>query len=189
MTAVASPQPERLPQKPDHDNLIEYVNSQFRQPPAQTQTTRHAQSSTPLRQELPSSRGQERRRAELSVSRSSSKNSVSAKSERAQKGQRTPSSGQSDENQEIAADRPNAQLVRANTDYGPRRHSSVIKRDVPEENWELRHGWEDQYNSTEYLGLLSSVSLSTLPTAVLKSSTPRDQVNHSPSGFLHVLYR
>ena len=26
-----------------------------------------------------------------------------------------------------------------------------------EQNWELRHGWEEQYNSEEYLHLLSSV--------------------------------
>jgi hypothetical protein len=185
MTAVASPQPERLPQKPEQDNLLAYVNSQFRQP---AQSTRHAQSSTSLRQELPSNRGQERRRAELSVTRSSSKNSVNAKSDRAQMGQRPPSAEQSEDNQEIAANRPNAQLVRANTDCAPRRHSPVIKRDLPEENWELRHGWEDQYNSTEYLGLLSSVSLSLLPMTLLNRNTPRDQANHISSGFLHVLH-
>ena len=27
-----------------------------------------------------------------------------------------------------------------------------------QDNWQMRHGWEDQYNSEEYLSLLSSVS-------------------------------
>lgn len=51
------------------------------------------------------------------------------------------------------------QLVRANTDHGPRRQSPAKDPSgQEEENWELRHGWEDQYNSNEYLSLLSSVS-------------------------------
>ena len=28
---------------------------------------------------------------------------------------------------------------------------------MDEENWELRHGWEEQYNSEEYLNILNSV--------------------------------
>lgn len=158
MTAVASPQPERLAQRPERENLTNYVSAQFRQP--LVQHPRQAQSSgTSLRQEPPPPRqGQERQRADLSGRRTNSRNSLSSKSSRGKNAQRTPSSGQSDEGHDAASARPNVQLVRANTDYGPRRHSSVIKQDVPEENWELRHGWEDQYNSTEYLGLLSSVS-------------------------------
>lgn len=155
MTAVASPQPERFSQRPDYDHPLEFVNAQYRQPPVQH--PRQAQSSTSVRQELPPGRGQERRRAEPSVSRNNSKSSVNSKSSRGQNGQRTPSSGESDQSQDAASVRPNTQLVRATTDYGPRQHSSVIKHDAFEENWELRHGWEDQYNSTEYLGLLSSV--------------------------------
>ena len=61
--------------------------------------------------------------------------------------------------QEALAQRPNRKLLRANTDYGPRRQSPSTRPKVAEENWELRHGWEDQYNSSEYLGLLSSVRI------------------------------
>ena len=61
--------------------------------------------------------------------------------------------------QEALARRPNRLLVRANTDYGPRRQSPSTRPDIVEENWELRHGWEDQYNSSEYLKLLSSVRI------------------------------
>lgn len=53
--------------------------------------------------------------------------------------------------------RPRPQLQRANTDHGPQRRSSPGTSQASEENWELRHGWEDQYNSSEYLGLLTSV--------------------------------
>ncbi len=61
--------------------------------------------------------------------------------------------------QEALAQRPNRQLLRANTDYGPRRQSPSTTSGIAEEIWELRHGWEDQYNSSEYLGLLSSVRI------------------------------
>lgn len=164
MTAVASPQPGRFAQGPEHRNLLDYVNAPpFRQPPPVVQLPGpQVHSSAPLRQELPSARGQERQPAELSVSRTNSKNSANSTPSRGrargQGGQRTPSSGHSDEGHDAVSVHPNVHLVRASTDYGPRRQSSVIKHEVLEENWELRHGWEDQYNSTEYLGLLSSVS-------------------------------
>ncbi len=66
--------------------------------------------------------------------------------------------------QEALAQRPHRQLLRANTDYGPRRPSPSTRSGIAEENWELRHGWEDQYNSSEYLGLLSSVRIGALPS-------------------------
>lgn len=51
-------------------------------------------------------------------------------------------------------------LVRAKSDLGPQR-AGANAEDGPaeEENWELRHGWEDQYNSDEYLSTLTSVSI------------------------------
>lgn len=156
MTAVASPQPDRLPPRAEHDNLLDYVNAQYRQPPIQH--PRQAQTTPSSHQDPPQGRGQERARAEASVSRANSKSSAISKSSRGQSGQRTPSTGDSDQSQDASTVRPNTQLARANTDNGPRRQSSVTKHDAAEENWELRHGWEDQYNSTEYLGLLSSVS-------------------------------
>lgn len=58
------------------------------------------------------------------------------------------------QNGETLASRPKGQLVRANTDHGPR----GPKDEGPEENWELRHGWEDEYNSNEILAKLSTVS-------------------------------
>jgi len=51
------------------------------------------------------------------------------------------------------------QLPRAKSDLGPRGPSPTrVDTTAEEENWELRHGWEDQYNSNEYLSFLTSVS-------------------------------
>ena len=49
------------------------------------------------------------------------------------------------------------QLVRSKTDYDRDVSSNTPEEDA-EHNWQMRHGWEDQYNSEEYLHLLSSVS-------------------------------
>ena len=62
-----------------------------------------------------------------------------------------------------ARERPRRQpLTRANTDYGPRRALSVAQSEstleIPQDSEELRHGWEDQYQSSEYLNVLNSVS-------------------------------
>ena len=55
------------------------------------------------------------------------------------------------------ATKPRRQLQRANTDCGPRAPSPRRDDQVTEENWELRHGWEDEYNSNEILAKLSTV--------------------------------
>ena len=55
--------------------------------------------------------------------------------------------------------RPEKPLLRAKSDLGPRGPSpTAVGSNAEEENWELRHGWEDQYNSNEYLSILTSVS-------------------------------
>ncbi len=55
--------------------------------------------------------------------------------------------------------RPKRQLLRAKSDLGPRGLSPTRPGHTNEdENWQMRHGWEDQYNSNEYLSLLTSVS-------------------------------
>ena len=53
------------------------------------------------------------------------------------------------------------QLARAKSDY-EREVSTDGPEDEQEFNWEMRHGWEDQYRSEEYLHLLSSVRYQTL---------------------------
>ena len=61
------------------------------------------------------------------------------------------------ENGDSGTTRPRGQLLRANTDHGPRGRSPSKNGHVAEENWELRHGWEDEYNSNEILAKLSTV--------------------------------
>jgi hypothetical protein len=53
----------------------------------------------------------------------------------------------------LSAERPSSKLIRSNTDIGLRK--AQVTRD--DENWELRHGWEEQYNSAEYLTAQFSV--------------------------------
>jgi hypothetical protein len=48
-------------------------------------------------------------------------------------------------------------LQRTRSDFGPRhrgeRNAAVVEDDL----WRMRHGWEDEYTSNEYLALLNSV--------------------------------
>ena len=60
------------------------------------------------------------------------------------------------ENQKLPH-RSRAQLMRTQTDFGPKHQVRSSRIGGAEEVGELRHGWEDQYNSSEFLGLLSSV--------------------------------
>jgi hypothetical protein len=72
----------------------------------------------------------------------------------------TPSSARetTQPSQISAPGRPQAPQ-RARSDFGPRhrreRNAAVIEEDL----WRMRHGWEDEYTSNEYLALLNSVSL------------------------------
>ena len=71
-------------------------------------------------------------------------------------------------------------LTRAKSDYGPRRAVQRGPQKGDDESWKMRHGWEDEYSSTEYLSLLNSVG-----------HTSASSVDHSNStkGILHVLHR
>lgn len=53
--------------------------------------------------------------------------------------------------------RPGA-LARSNTDVGLKRSTLPDEPAPTEDNWELRHGYDEQYNSLEYLGQLRAVS-------------------------------
>ena len=71
--------------------------------------------------------------------------------------------------------------LRANTDSDVKRRSISASIETVEENWEMRHGWEDQYNSSEYLNVLSNVGS--------VHSWPWDSANMGIPGLLHVLHR
>jgi hypothetical protein len=50
-------------------------------------------------------------------------------------------------------------LQRARSDFGPRHRGERNAAVVEEDLWRMRHGWEDEYTSNEYLALLNSVGL------------------------------
>lgn len=60
------------------------------------------------------------------------------------------------ENHQSLAHRPKALMTRSKTCYEPENIPSKTYASV-EEHGELRHGWEDEYNSSEFLGQLNSV--------------------------------
>lgn len=62
------------------------------------------------------------------------------------------------EKHQSLAQRPKASMTRSKTNYEPENMSSTREPSV-EEHGELRHGWEDEYNSSEFLGQLNSVHL------------------------------
>jgi hypothetical protein len=49
-------------------------------------------------------------------------------------------------------------LQRTRSDFGPRHRGERNAAVVEEDLWRMRHGWEDEYTSNEYLALLNSVS-------------------------------
>lgn len=67
----------------------------------------------------------------------------------------------SDQASEGAA-RPTAALKRAKSDYGPRGgfDKPVVVDNEDEEDFAMRHGWQEEFTSSEYLKVLHSVSKS-----------------------------
>jgi regulator-associated protein of mTOR len=50
-------------------------------------------------------------------------------------------------------------LKRARSDYGPQRVTFDKSPGEDEEDFAMRHGWQEEYTSSEYLKILHSVSL------------------------------
>jgi hypothetical protein len=55
--------------------------------------------------------------------------------------------------------RPTPALLRAKSDFGPSRKHSIQAESEPEEEGtsQIRHGWDNEYSSSEYLSFLHSV--------------------------------
>lgn len=87
------------------------------------------------------------------------------------------------ENHQTFAQRPKVSMTRSKTNYEPE-HTSSIKEPGVEEHGELRHGWEDEYNSSEFLGQLNSVYVLVCFDTSMESGWLILSV-----GFLHVLHR
>lgn len=87
------------------------------------------------------------------------------------------------ENHQTFAHRPKVSMTRSKTNYESENTSPTRETSV-EEHGELRHGWEDEYNSSEFLGHLNSVLF------LMPSATPPDFGWLTLSvDFLHVLHR
>ena len=60
------------------------------------------------------------------------------------------------ENHRALAHRPRAPMMRSKSNYEPRNIPTTTETNM-EEHGELRHGWEEEYNSKDFLGHLNSV--------------------------------
>ena len=60
------------------------------------------------------------------------------------------------ENHRALAHRSRAPMTRSKSNYEPRSISTATETNM-EEHGELRHGWEEEYNSKDFLGHLNSV--------------------------------
>lgn len=72
------------------------------------------------------------------------------------------------DNHQTFPHRPKASMIRSKTSYEPENISPTREASV-EEHGELRHGWEDEYNSSEFLGHLNSAWLYKYPTKSTES--------------------
>lgn len=67
--------------------------------------------------------------------------------------------------------RPTNALVRAKSDHWLKHDmENAAKNDEEDEDFELRHGWQDEHNSSEYLKILNSVSCFTFALPSLRST-------------------
>ena len=155
MTTILSPQ--ALPSLPviNHASTAPYTNGAVPQgSPERASRSAHSESSGELLTMAPTNGNQ----AEFSTP-ARSKTSVEPNDASARRANAIVGFADEQLNEAEASGRPKNELLRANTDINLRRRSPSASRGASEENWEMRHGWEDQYNSSEYLGLLSSVSI------------------------------
>ncbi|KAL8913559.1 MAG: hypothetical protein Q9171_001642 [Xanthocarpia ochracea] len=146
MLALARPTP-RLPNQyyPDDENVRQYVSAQIRQL-SPDRSSRAAMGKTSMRQNISYSVEPIDKSIRRSASTVTGKSTPNAASPTEPDDPTSTTSG--------ATAKPRA-LQRSNTDVGPRRQSSPEKPDITEE-WEMRHGYDEQYNSTKYLEHLSS---------------------------------
>lgn len=175
MIAITSP-PSNLPHQSSnhHENLHRYVSAQIRQLSPE-RSSRASMARTAQRQGNAQGVENQRpiRRVATEVPGRPMPNGVSA-AEHDDIGTTVNGGDQSA--------KPGA-LVRFSTDLGPRRRSVPDRPDSAEDNWVLRHGWDEQYNSAEYLSQL---------TAVSDMKFQREEIKQLTLGIvaiLHVLHR
>lgn len=64
--------------------------------------------------------------------------------------------------------RPAPTLKRVKSDYGPRMDGDKKATGDDDEDFAMRHGWQEEYTSSEYLKLLHSVSIENPPHSTLQ---------------------
>lgn len=84
--------------------------------------------------------------------------------------------------------RPAPTLKRTKSDYGPRLGADQTATGDDDEDFAMRHGWQEEYTSSEYLKLLHSVSTASPPLPLLRIVIAIGQSLISLE-FLHVLHR
>ncbi|KAL8684207.1 MAG: hypothetical protein Q9218_008380, partial [Villophora microphyllina] len=146
MTAVTAPQPP-LPHQlsNNQENLRQYVSAQIRQLSPE-RPSRSSMARTSVRQESSQSSSKPIRRVntEAPITSGEAENVVPFVDDRTKDWVRQTA-------------KP-AALVRSNTDAGPGM-SRLLVSEKPEnarEDWELRHGYDELYNSTGFLAQLSA---------------------------------
>lgn len=141
MLALAQPTP-RLPNQyyPDNENVRQYFSAQIRQLSPE-RSLRAVRGQSPVRRSSVQPIEKPIRRSASTVTGKSTLNAAS----------------DDDTSSTIKGDtaKPPA-LLRSNTDV-VRRRQPLPERPDPTEEWEMRHGYDEQYNSTKYLEHLSSV--------------------------------
>ena len=151
MTTILSP--PALPSLPviNHEDIAPYTNGAVQGSPERASRSAHSESSGELLTMAQTNGDQ----AEFSTP---ARSQTSAEPNGTSAHRTNGMVGFADQqvNEAGASGRPSSQLLRANTDSNLKRRSPS---GASEENWEMRHGWQDQYNSSEYLSLLSSVRL------------------------------
>lgn len=146
------------PQSAQNENRRNLINGQYLQPPNGTLSRRNQPNGTAIDPQV--TRSSIPHNGQLSLQpnglNGTSANGVVRQQLSSQSSDRPlEKPSQLAGNQIRIPPRP-GQVVRAKSDVG---HdiSPESPEDEPEQNWEIRHGWEDQYKSEEYLSLLSAV--------------------------------
>jgi len=149
MTSVLSMQPAQALLSNNHTNAAPYINGHVRHdPPEPSHRSSHSASS-----------GEGLSMRDTGNSRNPNQIPSRSRTQADSDGASASRLSAADllTNGNTLPSRPRGQIQRANTDHGPRARSPPRDGLVSEEHWEMRHGWEDEYNCSEILAKLSTV--------------------------------
>ena len=111
----------------------------------------------------PSTETESRRASTLSAATSNGESSTrrSSSNVRPNSASRAAESSQEETDVDRSRRRPRP-LLRSKSDFGPRNEDADAQEDESWKDWGARHGFEDHYNSAEYVSQLANVSRSFL---------------------------